>query len=64
MFRARTNLPWIFAISLLWIAEYGEPVPGVDKPAGAAGTARRQLQVTQAARVQVGILKYHILHFE
>ena len=33
---------------------------GVDKPAGAADAARKQLQVTQAGRAQIEILKYYI----
>ena len=39
------------------------PQTGVGKPAGAAGAARRQLQVTQVGRAQLEILKYYILHF-
>ena len=35
---------------------------GVGKPAGAAGAARRQLQVSQAGRAKLEILKYYIVH--
>ena len=34
--------------------------PGVGKPAGAAGAARRQLQVSQAGRA-LKILKYYMV---
>ena len=51
--------------TVIWIKnrQYSVFQSGVDKPAGAAGAARRQFYVTQAGRAQNEILKNYILYF-
>ena len=41
------------------VRQYGT---GVSKPVGGRGAAHRQLQISQASRSQIGILRYYILH--